>query len=59
MIAKRIQTMETVMTYSEWKRIYKKRKWKRVKAKLLEAFVYALPLLIAITMIAQWIIFGY
>lgn len=59
MITKRIQTMETVMTYSEWKRIYKKRKWKRAKAKLLEAFVYSLPFWIAIAMIAQWIIFGY
>lgn len=59
MTVKRIQTMETVMTYSEWKRIYKKRKWKRVKAKLLEVFVYSLPFWIVIAMIAQWIIFGY
>ena len=59
MITKRIQTMETVMTSSEWKRIYKKRKLKRVKAKLLEAFVYSLPFWIVIAMIVQWIIFGY
>ena len=51
--------METVMTYSEWKRIYKKRKWKRVKAKVLDAFVYSLPFWIVIAMIIHWIIFGY
>lgn len=59
MTTRRIQTMETVMTYSEWKRIYKKRKWKRVKAKLLEAFAYSIPFWIAIAMIVYWIIFGY
>lgn len=59
MTVKRIQAVETVMTYDEWKRIYKKRKWKRAKAKLLEAFAYSIPLWAAIIMIVHWITFGY
>ena len=55
----RIQTIETVMTYSEWKRIHRIRLKRKLKKFALEMFVLSIPIWFCLLMFLHWLIFGY